>query len=119
VLEVLAELAPVEAVYGNMDDPALKEALPEQRVVEVGSVRIGIVHVAGPRAGRAERLLARFPACDIVVYGHTHVPEVTRQQGAWILNPGSPTERRRAESRAMIIVEGEAGRLVPRLVELP
>jgi hypothetical protein len=78
VLEDLAALAPVEAVYGNMDEPALRTALPEQRVVEVGDVRIGMVHIPGAREGREERLVARFPGCHAVVYGHTHVPEVTR-----------------------------------------
>ena len=119
VLEDLAALAPVEAVHGNMDEPALRAVLPEERVVEVEGVRIGMVHIPGPRAGRAERLVARFPGCDAVVYGHTHVPEVTQHRGVWILNPGSPTERRRASARAMILLEVEPGRLEPRLIELP
>jgi putative phosphoesterase len=54
VLDELAVLAPVEAVHGNIDEPALQALLPERRVVESGGVRIGMVHDAGPRAGRAE-----------------------------------------------------------------
>lgn len=119
VLEQLAELAPVEAVHGNMDERALKAALPEQRIVEVEAARIGMLHVPGPRTGREQRLLARFPGCDAVLYGHTHVPELTRHRGVWLLNPGSPTERRRAQTRAMILIELERGRLEPRLLELP
>jgi putative phosphoesterase len=119
VLEELAALAPVEAVQGNMDEPALRAVLPEERVVEVEGARIGMVHIPGPRAGREERLVARFPECHAVVYGHTHVPEVTRLGDVWILNPGSPTERRRARTRAMLVLEVEAGRLEPQLVELP
>ena len=91
----LAELRalgrPVEGVQGNMDEPALKESLPVHRVVEVGAVRIGMVHNAGPRAGREARLAARFEDCEAVVYGHTHVPQVERFQHLWVLNPGSPT----------------------------
>jgi uncharacterized protein len=118
VLEELTRLAPVEAVQGNMDEPELKAALPEERIVEVEGVRIGMVHIPGPRTGREDGLVARFPGCEAIVYGHTHVPEVTRHGAVWILNPGSPTERRRADTRAMIVLELEAGRLEPRLVEL-
>jgi putative phosphoesterase len=118
VLDELRVLAPVHAVHGNMDEPALKAALPETRVVEVEGVRIGMVHEPGPAVGRAERLAARFPDCHAVVYGHTHLPEVTRRGSAWILNPGSPTERRRAAARTMIALEVEDGRLEPRLVDL-
>jgi putative phosphoesterase len=118
VLEELRTLAPVAAVHGNMDEPALKAALPETRVVEIGSARIGMVHEPGPAAGRAARLVARFPGCDAVVYGHTHLPEVTRHDLVWVLNPGSPTERRRAPSRTMIVLEAGEGGVEPRLVEL-
>lgn len=109
---------PVEAVYGNMDEPALKVALPKERVVEAAGARIGMVHIPGPRAGREERLIARFPGCDAVVYGHTHVPQVERVGGVWILNPGSPTERRSDPRLAMLELHVQDGRMRPRLVEL-
>ena len=106
VLEELRRLAPVEGVYGNMDDAGLRELLPRERVIEVGGARIGMVHIAGPTAGRAERLTRLLPGCDAIVYGHTHEPEATRTPaGVWILNPGSPTERRRAASRSMLVLE--------------
>jgi uncharacterized protein len=110
-LEELRGLGPpVEGIAGNMDEPALKELLLRERVVEVGEARIGMVHNAGPRAGREARLAARFPDCHAVVYGHTHVPQVERFQHLWVLNPGSPTERRAAPFHTMIVlrVEGEA-----------
>lgn len=118
MLRELEELAPVEAVYGNMDEPGLQGTLPERRVVEVDGVRVGLVHIPGPRAGREERLVSWFPSCAAVVYGHTHVPQLERHRGAWILNPGSPTERRRAPSRSMIVAEAKAGRFEPQLLEL-
>jgi len=105
VLRELEAYAPVEAVFGNMDEPGLQAALPERRVVEIEGARIGLVHIPGPRAGREERLASSFPGCDAVVYGHTHQPQLERHQGLWILNPGSPTERRRAPSRSMIVLE--------------
>jgi len=118
-LEELRAFGPrVEAVHGNMDDPALKESLPAQHVVEVQDARIGIVHNAGPQAHREARLAARFPDCTAVVYGHTHVPQVERFQHLWILNPGSPTERRSAPVHSMIVVNVRRGRLTPELVTL-
>src|SRR5213592_430186 len=66
---------PVDGIHGNMDEAQLKQLLPKQRVVEVGDVRIGMVHNAGPRNGREARLAARFADCQAVIYGHTHVPQ--------------------------------------------
>jgi predicted phosphodiesterase len=92
-----------------MGEPALQEALPERRVIEVDGVRIGLVHIPGPRAGREERL-SWFPGCDAVVYGHTPLPQLERRRrGVWILNPGSPIERRRAPFRSMLVVKTAPG----------
>lgn len=119
VLADLRELGPpVEAVYGNMDEPALKQELPRERVIEVEDARIGMVHIAGPRAGREARLAAHFEDCDAVVYGHTHVPQVERFQHLWVLNPGSPTERRSAPVTAMLVLSVRGNRLTPELVTL-
>jgi putative phosphoesterase len=109
VLRELEAYAPVEAVFGNMDEPALQAALPERRVVEVGDTRLGLVHIPGLRARREERLIAWFPDCDAVVYGHTHVPQVEQHRGVWILNPGSPTERRRSPSHSLLVLDLAAG----------
>jgi putative phosphoesterase len=118
-LEQLRRLGPpVEGVCGNMDEQALKQALPRQRVVEAEAVRIGMVHDAGPRAGREARLSARFEDCDAVVYGHTHVPQLEQFQHLWILNPGSPTERRNAPVHSMIVLRVKGTRITPELVTL-
>lgn len=109
---------PVEAVAGNVDEPALHDLLPAERVVDAGEARIGMVHAPGPAAGRAERLAARFPGCDAVVYGHTHLPEAVRHGAVWLLNPGSPTERRRAPAPSMIDLAVEGRALAPQLVWL-
>lgn len=118
-LEELRALGPpVAAVYGNMDEPALQAALPEERVVEVDGVRIGVVHIAGPRAGREARLAGRFPGCAAVVYGHTHVPQVERVGGTWILNPGSPTERRSSPFHSFLVLRVSGHELVPELLQI-
>jgi uncharacterized protein len=118
VLDELRALGAVEAVYGNMDEPRLRESLPKERVVDIAGARIGIVHVPGPAAGREARLAGRFPGCDAVVYGHTHVPQVERFEEIWILNPGSPTERRRAPVHSMLLLEVSGGEVRPELVTL-
>ena len=114
VLDDLRELGRVEAVYGNMDELAVREVLPARLVVESEGLRIGVVHSGGPRAGREARLRGWFPDCDLVAYGHSHQPEIASYDGCWIVNPGSPTERRRAPAHTLAVVE--CG--VPRLVEV-
>ena len=114
--ELVALGPPVHAVHGNMDDAALRQRLPSRLVVEAGGLRIGMTHDAGPRAGREERLTGRFPGCAAVIYGHTHEPQVARAGAVWILNPGSPTERRRAPTHTMLILEVADGRISPQLI---
>jgi uncharacterized protein len=95
-----------------MDDAALRATLPVEAVAEVGGLLIGVVHDGGPVAGRHERLRGLFPDCDLIAYGHSHMPELWRGEGGWIVNPGSPTERRRAPEHTMVVVEDGEPRLV-------
>ena len=105
--EELARLGPpLEGVAGNMDEPALKQALPKQRVIEVAGLRIGML------------LAARFEDCAAVVYGHTHVPQIERFQHLWVLNPGSPTERRSAPTHSMIVLTVHGSLITPELITL-
>jgi putative phosphoesterase len=109
---------PVHGVSGNMDEPALKESLPKQAIVEIEDAKIGMVHIPGPAAGRSARLRAKFPDCAAVVYGHTHIPEAVEEQGVWILNPGSPTERRKGPVHSMLVLAVAGSQLAPKLVRL-
>jgi hypothetical protein len=81
-----------------VDDDVLRARLPTRRVVDAGGVRIGMVHDAGPAAGRLARQRALFATdgCAAVVFGHSHIPlHETSADGAFqIFNPGSPTDRR-------------------------
>jgi uncharacterized protein len=117
VLDELAALGPpLHAVHGNMDDATLCGRLPRMLVVDVAGLEIGMTHDAGPRAGREERLAALFPGCAAVVYGHTHLPQVARVGETWILNPGSPTERRHAPTHTMLVLEVAGGTIKPELI---
>jgi putative phosphoesterase len=119
VFEELRALGPpLHAVRGNMDDAVLCDLLPETLVVQIGELRIGMTHDPGPRSGREQRLAGRFPGCAAVVYGHTHLPQVARAGATWILNPGSPTERRRAPTHTMLVLGVSRDRLTPDLIHL-
>jgi hypothetical protein len=95
-----------------MDDGALRASLPIRTTTEAEGLRIGLVHDGGPAVGRHERLRDLFPGCDVVAYGHSHFPEIWRDELGWIVNPGSPTERRRAPEHTMVVVEDATPRLV-------
>lgn len=83
-------------VYGNNDGPDLRARLPEVAYAELGGLRFGVVHETGPAQGREARCAARFPDLDVLVFGHSHIPwDTTAPGGLRLLNPGSPTDRRR------------------------
>ncbi|MGC9539447.1 metallophosphoesterase family protein [Streptomyces sp. UG1] len=84
------------AVHGNNDGPDLRARLPETAYAELGGLRFGVVHDTGPAQGREARCAARFPDIDVLVFGHSHIPwDTTTATGLRLLNPGSPTDRRR------------------------
>lgn len=103
VLAALAERATVHAVLGN-NDRGMR--LPEVLQVELGGVRVGMVHDSGARAGRERRLARRFPQAGVVVFGHSHDPLVAPGEGGQLLvNPGSPTQRRRQSVHTVATLE--------------
>jgi len=94
LLDELGTYAPVHAVLGN-NDVALRGSLPEQLVVELDGVRVGMVHDSGLTKGRPARMRRAFPTCDVVVFGHSHAPvDELGVDGQRLFNPGSPTQRR-------------------------
>jgi len=112
VLSELEALCPVVlGVFGNVDEPALWQRLPETLEVEVGGRNVAVVHDAGPKQGRLRRLRARFPEADAVIFGHSHLPLHEEEGGFQIFNPGSPTERRRAPRASMGLLHAEPGGL--------
>ncbi len=121
-LDVLVDLqayGEVAAVHGNVDDWDVRGRLPEQRVVDAAGARIGMVHDAGPAAGRLERLRGRFPDCQAVVFGHSHIPLHERAaDGFQMFNPGSPTDRRRQPRHTMGLARVDEGAIEFELVAL-
>lgn len=91
-----ARSARLVGCWGNNDGPALRERLPERADVTLAGVRFTVVHETGVAAGREARMAARYPDTDVLVFGHSHIPwDTSAATGLRLLNPGSPTDRRR------------------------
>jgi len=119
VLDELAAIGPaVHAVYGNVDAPPLRERLPEALTVDADGAAVAMVHDAGPARRRLERMRARFPDADAVVFGHSHIPLHEEADGFQIFNPGSPTDRRRQPRHTMGVATASGGRVSFELVTL-
>jgi uncharacterized protein len=118
-LDQIASIGPpLAAVHGNVDSEAVRRRLPGERVVEAAGVKIGMVHDAGSARGRLERMRARFPDAQAVVYGHSHIPLHEQRDGFQLFNPGSPTDRRREPRHTMGLAHIEDGRVSFELVAL-
>jgi|SRR5436190_15720544 len=111
LLDELARYGMVYAVLGN-NDVTLRGALPERQVVELDGVRVGMVHDSGPTKGRPARVRRAFPTCELVVFGHSHAPvDEPGVDGQRLLNPGSPTQRRRQPHPSFATFDVDAGAL--------
>lgn len=96
VLDALQQHADVLGVYGNNDGPDLRERLPEVARRDIEGLRFAVVHETGDAKNRETRMDAAYPDADVLVFGHSHVPwDTTTAGGLRLLNPGSPTDRRR------------------------
>ena len=97
-------------VVGNNDGPPLRARLPEVAQVELAGVRLAVVHETGAATGRERRCDAAYPDLDVLVFGHSHIPwDTTTARGLRLLNPGSPTDRRRQPTHTWMTVELAGG----------
>jgi uncharacterized protein len=104
-------------VFGNNDGPPLRARLPEVARVELAGVRFAVVHETGAAAGREQRCARAYPDADVLVFGHSHIPwDTTAENGLRLLNPGSPTDRRRQPTFTWMTAEVADGAV--RAVEL-
>ncbi|HEY0719150.1 MAG TPA: metallophosphoesterase family protein [Streptosporangiaceae bacterium] len=112
VLDELAGYAPVHAVLGN-NDPADVAAwgAPETLSLDLGGLRVAMIHDSGASAGRLRRMRRRFPDADLVVFGHSHIPLDESDGELRIFNPGSPTDRRRQPHGTIGLLTVAEGRL--------
>jgi putative phosphoesterase len=97
--ELARRAARLVACWGNNDGPVLRGRLPERADVTLDGVRLTVVHETGATTGRDVRMSRLYPDRDVLVFGHSHVPwDTTTKTGLRLLNPGSPTDRRRQPS---------------------
>jgi hypothetical protein len=109
LLDELAGYGPVHAVLGN-NDRELVGQLPEVLELDLGGVRVAVVHDSGPAKGRPARLRRRFPDAQVVVFGHSHIPVLAEGEGGQLLcNPGSPTQRRRQPHHTVAALDLDGG----------
>jgi hypothetical protein len=98
--ELAARSRRLIACWGNNDGPEIRARLPEVARVTVERTRIAVVHETGQASGRERRMDAAFPDTDVLVFGHSHIPwDTVSPRGMRLLNPGSPTDRRRQPHR--------------------
>ena len=99
-------------VWGNNDGAELRARLPEVARATVDGIRLAVVHETGPTSGREARADAAYPDTDLLVFGHSHIPwDSVTPNGLRLLNPGSPTDRRRQPRCTMMTAVADAGRL--------
>lgn len=107
LLDELALYAPVRAVKGNVDPPEVD--LPETLEFGFGGARVAMIHDSGRREGRRRRLARRFPEARVIVFGHSHIPFLEDKDGLLLLNPGSPTDKRRQPEHTFALLRVERG----------
>lgn len=113
VLDELTSYAPVHVVLGNNDRPEVADwGAPETLEIDLDGVAVAMIHDSGPRDGRLRRMRQRFPAADVVIFGHSHIPLDMAEAGLRIFNPGSPTDKRRQPYGTLGVLQIEVSTLV-------
>lgn len=105
VLRELNRIAPTEAVAGNTDPDAMSDILGCRLQLELDGYRIGVTHGhLGTGRNTPERAYNTFPKADVVLFGHSHQPFNRVHKGCLLLNPGSPTDKRREKHFSVAIL---------------
>ncbi|MCC3266263.1 metallophosphoesterase family protein [Arthrobacter gengyunqii] len=118
--EMLQRSRRLIACYGNNDGGALPSRLPLVATATVEQVRLAVIHETGPAAGREKRLDEQFPDTDLLIFGHSHIPwDTVTPAGMRLLNPGSPTDRRRQPFCTYMRVKVEGKTVAVEMVRLP
>jgi uncharacterized protein len=111
--ELEARAARLVACWGNNDGPALRARLPERADAMLDGLHLTVVHETGATAGREARMSRLYPDSDVLVFGHSHIPwDTTTQTGLRLLNPGSPTDRRRQPFCSYMTASVDNGALI-------
>jgi putative phosphoesterase len=119
ILIELEAIAPVTAVYGNVDPPELRSFLPQVAQLELDGFDIVVTHGDQFGSPTPAKLHDAFPKAEIIVYGHTHRPLLELvDRTVTVMNPGGAGYPRFNLKPSVGIMELEAGipprgRIVP------
>jgi len=98
--------------WGNNDGSELRARLPEVARATLDGIRFAVVHETGQATRREQRMDEAYPDVDVLVFGHSHIPwDTVTPRGMRLLNPGSPTDRRRQPFGTYMTAVVEAGEL--------
>lgn len=107
------------ACYGNNDGPEFHPRLPLIAEARIEDLRLAVIHETGAKQGRESRMDKQFPQLDVLVFGHSHIPwDTTTPNGLRLLNPGSPTDRRRQPQCTYMTATVDGGNLTVELHRL-
>ncbi|MFU8947444.1 metallophosphoesterase family protein [Mycetocola zhadangensis] len=99
-------------VYGNNDGEDLRSRLPLVAQTVIDGIRFAMIHETGTAKGREERADLQFPDIDVLIFGHSHIPWDSESAGGMrLLNPGSPTDRRRQPVCTYLTAVADSGQL--------
>jgi putative phosphoesterase len=118
ILTELATIAPVTAVWGNVDGWDIRGRVPEVARLELGGVRIAVVHGMQFGSPTPQKVAAAYPDAGLVVFGHSHRPLIQQAGPTLAVNPGSAGPRRFKDPVTVAIAEIEDGKVQARLIDL-
>ena len=118
IYDRLKTLKDIKAVYGNMDSMALRRILNNKEVIEVGKIRIGLIHGYGAPRTLADTVAGEFSGVNAIVFGHSHAPLNYVKDGVLFFNPGSPTDKIYAAGNSYGILEIENGNIEGKIIKI-
>lgn len=118
VVKALESIAPLNGVAGNNDGPDIVARFGRRKVIAVEGVRIGLVHGDGRRGTTPQRAVTAFAdeSVNVILFGHSHIPSCRHSDQRWLINPGSPTDKRRQARFSFAVVDIEGAAVDARLV---
>ncbi|MBC5801627.1 MAG: YfcE family phosphodiesterase [Candidatus Eremiobacteraeota bacterium] len=118
VARALEAIAPLDGVAGNNDGPEMVARFGRRKIIAVEDIRVGLLHGDGKRGTTPQRALTAFAdeAVDVILFGHSHIPSCVRCGGLWLINPGSPTDKRGQARFSFAVLDIDGAAVDARLV---
>lgn len=118
IYDKLSAMKEMKAVYGNMDANSLHGILNQKEIMQIGRVRIGLIHGHGAPRDIVETVNNEFTNVNAIVFGHSHSAMNIVKDGILFFNPGSPTDRVFSSANSYGILEINGNRIEGKIVKL-